>query len=51
MFVLQPVVRPEEIPGKATGKVVEDVATVLAADDGPAGQLIVFTRGLEVSPI
>jgi hypothetical protein len=34
--VLQPVVGPEEVPGEAAPKVVEDIAARLAADDGPA---------------
>jgi hypothetical protein len=35
--VLQPVVRPIEVPGEAAAVVVEDIAAILAADDGPAG--------------
>ena len=35
--VLQLVVGPEEVPGEAATKIVEDVAALPAADDGPAG--------------
>ena len=42
--VLQPVVGPEQVPGESATEIVEDVAALLASDDGPGRPLSVFTQ-------
>jgi len=49
--VLQAVLGPEEVPGEAPAVVVEDVAALLAADDGSAGPAEGVHPGVDGDPI
>jgi hypothetical protein len=49
--VLQPVLRPEQVPGEAATKIVEDIAALLAADDGAGGPAERVHPGLDGDPI
>jgi hypothetical protein len=49
--LLQPGIGPVEIPGEAPAVVVEDVAAVLAADDGPGRPAERVHPGLDRDPI
>ena len=49
--MLQPVIGPEEIPGEPATEIVEDVAALLAADDGAGGPAERVHPGLDGDPI